>query len=731
MEKLLPTVSVIIANYNGGRFIRDALASCLRQTLSDIEIIVIDDASTDDSVDQVRFLAPQDRRVQLIEMPRQMGPGHARNMGLAKARGSWLAVLDSDDIMHPERLAQLVEAATVAGVEIVADNQLVFDDTRGTPARTLLSERNLPVDGRIAVEDYIDSNRLFSGSTPLGYLKPLILRSFLEQAECRYDPSLQIGEDYDLILRLLLRGARFHVCPQMTYFYRRHSLSISHRLSMATLLPMLAADDAVRTSTAISHDPSLRTARLALDRRSKSIERAIGFDILVQDLQARRWSAALRLCLQQPRSAALLRIPLQDRIRRIKRPKQPDRIPPVPRVSLLSRQRVVGATNGSSAYLIGICSTLKRAGYQVDLISPSPAMFGRWPFLRLDAAMDVFDSIHIRHSLRVGRFVIAKDPRIACRAAAGVLQVLLNRLHLGSYGIARTAPHAIAAPLTDADRLFIANVARPSTVILADYAFLNDAVPFALQPRAASAVVMHDLFFAQDPTRAIVLLDRDAEMTLLDKADAVIAIQAEEGREVRKSLPDKHVILAPMAVSSVSEAARGEDGSILFVGSNTLPNIDGINWFLANVWPELLRRHPAAQLRIAGSCCRGLSNLPPNVTPLGQVESLDGPYRQAGIVISPLRLGSGLKIKLVEAFGHGKAIVATETTLQGIHDVAGHAVVQANTAVEFIEALARLLYDETARSGLGSEALAVARLHFSTTACYRDLLDFIHHAERA
>ena len=721
-----PVVSVIVANFNGGDFIEDALASAARQTLRDIEIIVVDDASTDDSVGRVRAFAARDARVRLIQMPQRSGPGGARNQGLLAATGTWIAVLDSDDLMHPRRLDALIEIAARSSAELVADNQMVFDNERLIPARPLLAGDQLPQGGVVGLVEYIDSNALFSAAVPLGYLKPLILRSFLEQSDCRYDPTLVIAEDFDLVLRLLLAGGRFRVSPELTYFYRRHSRSVSHRLSAATLLPMLAADMSLRKQ-GVSEPVAA-----ALARRRNTILSALNFDVLVDAIKRRKWREVLRVAYRTPGAAALLLVPLRDRLRRIARGKplvvSPG--PPQPRVSLISRQRIVGRTNGSSTYLLGLCDSLKQAGYAVDLISPSPAMFGRWPLLRFEQSMDVFASISIRGSFRVGRIVVARDPRIALRAAAGIACRLLGWLHISVDRLDRKAAHAIAVPLTNADKLFVAGAARRSIAILTDYAFLNEAIPFALQPRVPSAVVMHDLFCAQDAARSVIRLDQPTEMALLDQADAVIAIQSEEAETIRQQLPGKHVILAPMAVSPVLEAQPGDNGTILFVGSNTIPNIDGIAWFLSEVWPQLLERAPQTRLRIAGTCCAGVSGSRRNVSLLGKVDDLTDLYRDAAIVISPLRLGSGLKIKLVEALGRGKATVVTQTTLQGVAHLVQGGVLQADQASEFLDAFATLLHDRAARLRLGNRALDVALRHFSSEACHGGLLEFVGDARR-
>ena len=724
-----PVVSIIMANHNGGAFIEDALASCRRQTLTNIEIIVIDDASTDDSVERVERFVRLDARVSLIQMARQLGPAAARNCGLMNARGSWLAIMDSDDIMHPQRLLQLVMAGASHGANIVADNQMVFDNDHLASARPLLHGKNSIPDGPISTADYIYSNCLSNESTPLGYLKPLILNSFLKSKKCLYNPTLWIAEDYDLIARLLLNGAIFHVVPQMMYFYRRHSKSVSHRLTTTALMSMLAANNICDDGPS-QEDGSSSAIRTALSYRSKSIQQAIDFENFVLAVKSQRYLSAISQCCWKPHVIKLLMTPVRDRLKRMVMSRKARSLSHdgIRRITLLSRQRVVGVTNGSSAYLLGLCKALRQAGYSIDLISPSPAMFGRWPFLRLDRSMDVFASIQIRGSIRLGQMIIAKDPRIAVRAAAGVFHRLLIRLHIKAGLMERKAPHAIAVPLVDADRIFIANVSRKSTAILADYVFLNEAVPFTLQPAIPSAVIMHDLFFRQDRHRTAAPLDRDTEMELLGLADMIIAIQAEEEQIVRQSLPEKQVILAPMAILPATEAQPGKNGTLLFVGSNTIPNLDGINWFLTDIWPPLLERYPDAHLHIAGTCCGSLIQVPANVVLLGRVDDLEEAYDQAGVVISPLRSGSGLKIKLVEALGQGKAAVVTATTLQGVQDVVGDAVVEANTAEDFVNALARLLHDPVERIRLGNAALTAAATHFSPTACYRDLLAFARDA---
>src|ERR1700693_1467899 len=96
-----PTVSVIIANHNGGAHLGDAIKSVQKQTLRNIEIIVSDDASDDSSVAIVTRLMADDARVRLLSSDCNRGPAAARNKALDIAKGEWIAIVDSDDFIHP------------------------------------------------------------------------------------------------------------------------------------------------------------------------------------------------------------------------------------------------------------------------------------------------------------------------------------------------------------------------------------------------------------------------------------------------------------------------------------------------------------------------------------------------------------------------------------------------------------------------------------------------------
>ena len=723
-----PLVSIVMANYNGRRYIEAALQSALSQSLRNIEVIVADDASTDGSADLVATVASRDARVRLLRAPVNGGSGVARNLCLDAASGRWVAVMDSDDLMHPDRLKWLVAAAERDGADIVADDLLIFDENPAVAVATCLRGNAAASAFWVAAADYVHGNTLFSGAQSLGYLKPLIRRSLIMDNAHHYDPALRIAEDYDFIMRLLVRGARLRVYPELLYFYRKHSQSVSHRLSRATLQPMLAAHD--RLPTAGDRDTRLKAA---LAKRRASLERALHFDDLVSALKRGDWADAVAQAIHHPRVAALLRGPIVDRLRRRRAESASVSIRPARQVCVLSRQRIIGNTNGSSVYLLSLCAALSESGCDVHLLCPSPALFGRWPALLLRPEMRMFRSIRLRRAMRVGPLLITMDPGTAVRAVVGLLGKVASRLGIAAGQLSKPAPYAVSQPWTRQDLLFVAQHARSQAdVVIADYAFLTNGIPYTLRPDALSLVVMHDLFSSRSAqfnrlgaADSVAAIEQQAEMALLAKADAVVAIQAAEASTVRRCLPGQYVIVAPIAITPVAEAQPGIGRTVLFVGSNTAPNIFGLRWFLEAIWPLVRAGVPDATLQIVGSVCGTVRPPPDGVQLLGSVRDLAAIYQQSAVVISPLQAGSGLKIKLIEALGRGKAVVATSVTLQGIEQDIGDAVSVADDPAEFAAAVIALLTDEALRMARATAALELARMKFSSMACYSELLAFV------
>jgi succinoglycan biosynthesis protein ExoO len=280
-----------MANFQAGDKIVPALQSVLGQTMADLEVIVSDDASQDHSMALVRALAKDDARVRLIESQTNGGPASCRNRALDAARGSWIAVVDSDDIIHPERLERLLDVARRDDLDIVADDLLLFHED-GSPPRLMLGAEagaSFPVSPVRWVLAGVD------GSPPLGYLKPIIRADRLKKL--RYDEALRIGEDYDFILRLLLDGARMTVVPEPFYLYRRHSASISHRLSRSDMRSMVERQLAL----SVANEPLSPELSAAFARRLAVLRDGLAYEELVASIKQRQALQALGQLMRDPK----------------------------------------------------------------------------------------------------------------------------------------------------------------------------------------------------------------------------------------------------------------------------------------------------------------------------------------------------------------------------------------------------------------------------------------------
>jgi succinoglycan biosynthesis protein ExoO len=308
-----PAVSVVIANRNNAAYLAGALLSVRRQSLRDLEIIVSDDASTDDSVELITAMMREDPRIRLLRDEVNRGPGAARNRAVPLARGEWIAMMDGDDLMHPDRLERLIGAARVDRADIVADDLVMFYADATQPSDCLLKGpwRRRPF--WVDPVDYVRLNDLYGAGPALGYLKPLFKASLFADGAIRYDESLRIAEDYDLVLRLLDSGARLRVYPDGLYYYRRHRASTSHRLNEDAIAAMLAANRRF-LSYASGRDPRLGAAVLA---QRQKLETALSYEKLLAALKAKNWLRALGVGLRSPKAAALLRLPVGVRLRRV------------------------------------------------------------------------------------------------------------------------------------------------------------------------------------------------------------------------------------------------------------------------------------------------------------------------------------------------------------------------------------------------------------------------------
>ena len=223
--------TVVVPAFNTRATLGRALKSLSCQTMQDIEIIVVDDASTDGSWDLIAAVANEDPRVRAIRNPRNRGKSAGMNCGIALARGRWLALLDADDWYAPDRLAALVDIGEASCVDMVSDNQFFFDrwaeQVVGTAWRPSTAVWRLTLDG------FLEAANAYA-SFDFGMLKPIIRTDFLRGAALNYDEEARDGHDFFHLLEFYLAGGRSAIADTPYYYYTQPFGAISRRWSTST-----------------------------------------------------------------------------------------------------------------------------------------------------------------------------------------------------------------------------------------------------------------------------------------------------------------------------------------------------------------------------------------------------------------------------------------------------------------------------------------------------------------
>jgi len=177
----------------------------------------------------VAAMAERDARIKLITLGQNGGPSRARNAGLDQARGDWVAILDADDAMLPDRLGQMLEIADQYRADIVVDNFRWYSPATATSPEHIGAPGIAVGDDIeiVPVETYVAHARPFRNEMDWGLLKPLLRRRFIEAHAIRYPEYSRHGEDLLFIIAMLLKGGRYVLSRRPGYLYTHRSSGMS------------------------------------------------------------------------------------------------------------------------------------------------------------------------------------------------------------------------------------------------------------------------------------------------------------------------------------------------------------------------------------------------------------------------------------------------------------------------------------------------------------------------
>jgi glycosyltransferase involved in cell wall biosynthesis len=206
------------------------------------------------------------------------------------------------------------------------------------------------------------------------------------------------------------------------------------------------------------------------------------------------------------------------------------------------------------------------------------------------------------------------------------------------------------------------------------------------------------------------------ERRALGKFDHVIAVSDRDRDEMRAVDPHCPITVVPTGVDiekyPIVPSASGDPPILIFTGSmDWEPNIDAVEYFCKEIWPEVLDVFPEARLQIVGRSphrrVQSLASACIEVT--GTVPSVTSYLRNATVVVVPLRIGGGTRLKIFEAMAMGKALVSTSIGAEGLDVTHGRDILLADDAASFTQAILQLLRDPSRRQGYEQAAAAQAR----------------------
>ena len=207
----MPKVSVIIPCYNVAKYIGQCLESLLNQTLVDIEIICIDDKSTDNTLAEIKKYARQDNRIVVKALKQNSGVAMARNTGIKMATGEFISFIDSDDFLpDTDVLMDMYNAAKTNNAKICGGSIIMFNPTTGGDETTVSLATKFPSDGWMNYSDWLYDY----GFTRFIYNRKWIIKNKI------YFPNYIRHEDPVFFINAMCCAERFYALSRPTYTYR-------------------------------------------------------------------------------------------------------------------------------------------------------------------------------------------------------------------------------------------------------------------------------------------------------------------------------------------------------------------------------------------------------------------------------------------------------------------------------------------------------------------------------
>lgn len=203
-----PLVSIVMPVYNGASTIQLALASLICQDYNNWECIIVNDGSTDDTIQMIEAMV--DSRIKLINLEKNCGRGYARNVAIKNCVGKYLSYLDADDFLHHKKISKQVQMLEInPDIDLVGCGRVQFDDNLNPllKSSSKSSQKSYHLDGKT-----------------LSLVMPSVMIRTGKASSFDYDKRLDVGEDVDYFSRYLHNSYYMNINENL-YYYRLSNLS--------------------------------------------------------------------------------------------------------------------------------------------------------------------------------------------------------------------------------------------------------------------------------------------------------------------------------------------------------------------------------------------------------------------------------------------------------------------------------------------------------------------------
>jgi glycosyltransferase involved in cell wall biosynthesis len=228
MKRQKPLVSVIMPVYNAGIFLVRSIESIRKQTITNLEFLIIDDGSTDGSWDILRRYAKRDARIRIFRNKKNVGLVHSLNSLIGKTKGAYVARMDADDISLPQRFEKQIAYLESHPTLVACGGQEQIIDIRGR----VIAEKFFPTDEKTC---YDTQANMMVIQPPLLMARGDIFRKL------KYDNHLFKNDDISIHFKLLQKGG-FGNVDEIIFKYRKRDTSLTHSNPKRVFVSMLCAN---------------------------------------------------------------------------------------------------------------------------------------------------------------------------------------------------------------------------------------------------------------------------------------------------------------------------------------------------------------------------------------------------------------------------------------------------------------------------------------------------------